>query len=47
MMPVSLEHGRLAVPRNFIESDRDQELVIDAVAEMDLEPSNAAYRRDG
>jgi transposase len=53
------------VPQNFIECDRDQELllppslrewlpgdhlawfVIDAVAEMDLEPFNAAYRRDG
>ena len=64
-MPVSLEHGRPAVPQNFIECDRDQELllppslrewlpddhlawfVIDAVAEMNLEPFNAAYRRDG
>jgi transposase len=64
-MPVSLEHGRLAVSQNFVECDRDQELllppslrewlpddhlawfVIDAVAEMDLEPFNAAYRRDG
>lgn len=53
------------MPQNFIECDRDQELllppslrewlpddhlawfVIDAVAEMDLEPFCAAYRRDG
>lgn len=64
-MPVFLEHGRRAVPQNFIECDHDQELllppslrewlpsdhlawfVIDAVAEMDLEPFYAAYRRDG
>jgi transposase len=64
-MPVSLEHGRPAVPQNFIECDRDQELllppglrewlpadhlawfVVDAVAEMELEPFCAAYRRGG
>jgi transposase len=64
-MPVFFEHGRLAVPQNFIECDRDQELllppslrewlpgdhlawfVIDAVAELDLGPFYAAYRRDG
>lgn len=27
-MPVSLEHGRPAVPQNFIECDRDQELLL-------------------
>jgi hypothetical protein len=27
-MPVSLDDGRLAVPQNFIECDRDQELLL-------------------
>ena len=27
-MPVSLEHGRLAVSQNFVECDRDQELLL-------------------
>ena len=27
-MPVSLENGRPAVPQNFIEFDRDQELLL-------------------